>query len=376
MNFFKVRNLFAILLTVVFVSIVSCSRSAAHYNEVIDNAERIAPTDVDSAMSILDAIEPSEISIDSIRIKYHYLKAWGHMRQNRSMVADSLIESAHDYYLGKDVVRDMRSGTALAWYKFWVGDTPGAIALLDSLVGRMNVPDSLLVQTLRIRVLLGASEYQGDELVPLAKRLNQMETDSIRKLEAKYMLLNAYEYANKSDSALLIIDELIDFAKSRNLGEKHFQFMLERAQLLTELGREAESQQAIDYIFNNAGPDNGAADYLHLQRAINALNTANLSTAKRELAIADSFAIKLREADDVYYRSYSNLLNAMIDFKQSGRMKLSYVNGLNNRQQERFNRMEASQWESERGALQQESRAMALKVESEHKTVIIGIFRK
>lgn len=351
--------------------LTACSQSTSRLNSVLDDAERVMPTNADRAMAILDSIDPSELTVDSTIAKYHYLRAWGHMRQNRSMIGDSLVGTAYHYYRGKDVVRDMRSGTALAWYKFWVGDTPGAISLLDSLVGRMNVPDSLLVQTLRIRVLLGASEYQGDELVPLAKRLNQMETDSIRKLEAKYMLLNAYEYANKSDSALLIIDELIDFAKSRNLGEKHFQFMLERAQLLTELGREAESQQAIDYIFNNAGPDNGAADYLHLQRAINALNTANLSTAKRELAIADSFAIKLRKADDVYYRSYSNLLHAMIDFKQSGRMKLSYVNGLNNRQQERFNRMKASQWESERGALQQQTRALELKAESEHKTVII-----
>lgn len=52
-------------------------------------------------------------------------------------------------------------------------------------------------------------------------------------------------------------------------------------------------------------------------------------------------------------------------------MKLEHVNSLNNRQRERFNRMKASQWESERGALQQQSRALALKAENEHKTVVI-----
>ena len=50
-----------------------------------------------------------------------------------------------------------------------------------------------------------------------------------------------------------------------------------------------------------------------------------------------------------------------------------HINGLNNRQNERFNRMKASQWESERGALHQKNRAMTLKAESEHKTVIILI---
>lgn len=304
-------------------------------------------------------------------MKYLYLKAWGHMRQNRSMVSDSLLPKVHDYYSGKDAVKDIRSGTALAWYRFWVGDTPGAIAMLDSLVSLDNVPDTLMVQALRVRVLLGASEYQGEELLPLAKRLSEAETDSLRKLEAKYLLLNAYEYAGKCDSALMIIDSLIEFAKAKGLGEKHFQFLLERSQLLSELGRETESQQAIDYIFNHAGEKNGAADYLHMQSAINALNTGNLTAAKRELALADSCAAQLRKQDDIYYRSYSNLLHAMIDFKQSGRMKLSYVNGLNNRQQERYNRMKASQWETERGALREQTRALSLKAESEHKTVII-----
>ena len=61
----------------------------------------------------------------------------------------------------------------------------------------------------------------------------------------------------------------------------------------------------------------------------------------------------------------------MIDFKQNGKMKLGHVNGINNRQQERYNRAKASQWESERSALQQQSRALALKTESQHKTVVI-----
>jgi len=78
-------------------------------------------------MSMLDAVEPLELDVDSIRAKYHYLKAYGHMRQNRSMIGDSLITFAHSYYRDKYVVRDIRSGTALAWYKFWAGDMPKAI---------------------------------------------------------------------------------------------------------------------------------------------------------------------------------------------------------------------------------------------------------
>lgn len=353
--------------------IASCSRPMSRSNKDLDKAEKIMDVNADSALTMLDAIELSDLDIDSVRAKYIYLKAYGHIKRNRSMIADSLISFAHNYYRGKDIVRDIRSGISWAWYKFWVGDTYGAMAMLDSIGTLRNVPDSLMIQALRVRALLGASEYQGQQLIPVARRILDMETDSMRKIEAKYLLLSGYEYAGEIDSALYLTDQLIDYARSHKWGDKHFQFELERAQLLTEAGRNAESNRVLDDIFRKAGPENGAADYLHFQYAINALNTGDINRAARHLAMADSLALKLRKDDDSYFRSYSNLLNAIIDFKQTGKIKLTHISGLNNRQRERYNRMEASQWESERGALQQESRAQAHKAESRQKTVIILI---
>lgn len=367
------RKLIYVLSAIVVLGIVSCSKSMSRYDEEIDRAEQMMRTDTDSALSVLDAIDPSELEIDSLRAKYHFLKGYGHLKRNRSMIGDSLISYAHEYYRGKDVVRDIRSGMVFAWYKFWVGDTPGALAMLDSLAELPDVPDSLMVQVLRVRVLLGASEYQGKELIPYAKKFHELETDSMRKTEARYMLLSAYEYAGETDSALYLVDELIDYARDNRWGDKQFLFELERAQLLTENGRSGESDELIGEIFGKAGPDNGAADLLYFQYAINALNSGDVGRAARNLALADSVAGRLRKDDDAYYRSYSNLLHAIIDFKQTGRIKLMHINGLNNRQNERFNRVKASQWESERGALRQQNRALALKAESEHKTVIILI---
>lgn len=367
------RKLIYVLVAIVALGTASCSKSMSQYDKEIDQAEKMMLRNPDSALSMLDAIDASELKIDSLRAKYHFIKGYGHLKRNRSMIGDSLIVYAHDYYRGKDLVRDIRSGIVLAWYKFWVGDTPGAMTMLDSLAGLPDVPDSLMTQTLRIRVMLGASEYQGQQLIPYAKKLHELETDSLRKIEANYMLLTAYEYAGETDSALYLLDQLVDYARNHNWGDKHFMFELERAQLLTEKSRSAESDALIEEIFRKAGPDNGAADYLHFQYAINALNSGDITRASRHLALADSLAIKLRGDDDTYFRSYSNLLHAIIDFTQTGRIKLMHINGLNNRQGERYNRMKASQWESERGALHQQNWALALKAESEHKTVIILI---
>ena len=367
------RKLIYVLVAIVALGTASCSKSMSQYDKEIDQAEKMMLSNPDSALSMLDAIDASELKIDSLRAKYHFIKGYGHLKRNRSMIGDSLIIYAHDYYRGKNLVRDIRSGIVLAWYKFWVGDTPGAMTMLDSLAELPDVPDSLMTQTLRIRVMLGASEYQGQQLIPYAKKLHELETDSLRKIEANYMLLTAYEYAGETDSALYLLDQLVDYARNHNWGDKHFMFELERAQLLTEKSRSAESDALIEEIFRKAGPDNGAADYLHFQYAINALNSGDITRASRHLALADSLAIKLRGDDDTYFRSYSNLLHAIIDFTQTGRIKLMHINGLNNRQGERYNRMKASQWESERGALHQQNWALALKAESEHKTVIILI---
>ena len=366
------RQALIVMLVVIMSCVAACSDSASRQNKAIDEAERLMHVDTDSAIGILEDIDPSNLKADSLRAKFHYLLAYGHMRQNRSMIGDSLVGFAHKYYSGKDVVRDVRSGTAFAWYKFWVGDTPGAIAMFDSIVSLPNLPDSLVAPTLLVRVLLGASEYQGKILIPYAKRLVAIESDTLRQIEAKYMLLSAYENTEKLDSALLLSEELIDYARSQKWGEKHFMFELEQAQILGEMGRTDESNKVVERIFETSSPDNGAADLLHMQLAMNALNSGNLSLADKELAIADSFAVKLRKEDDTYYyRSYSNLLRAMIDFKQNGKMKVGHVNGFTNRQQERYNRAKASQWESERSALQQQSRSLALKAESQHKTVVI-----
>lgn len=360
-----------IYLFLVIVILASCSKSGVRRDKEISLAEQLMESNPDSALAILETIDPSDLKVDSLKARFHYLRAYSHLKANRSMIADSLISFAHNYYRGKDIVKDMRSGLALAWYKFWVGDTPGSIAMLDSLAELHDVPDSLMAQTLRIRVLLGASEYQGQQIIPLAKRLYQLETDSLRRTEAKYMLMGGYLYADMVDSALNIETELIDYARRHKLGDWEFQFTVERAQLLSEAGREDESDSLIGEIFRKAGPENGGADLLHFQYALNALNRGDVSSAVSHIAIADSLADKMRGDDDPYFRSYSNMLHAMVDLKRTGRVKLIQITGLNNRQTERFNRMKASQWESERGALNQQNRALALKAESRQKTVII-----
>ena len=89
------RHILYVMLVVIALCVVSCTDTASRYNKEINNAERLMQTNADSAMAILDYIDPTNLKVDSLRAKYHYLLAFGHMRQNRSMIGDSLVSFAH-----------------------------------------------------------------------------------------------------------------------------------------------------------------------------------------------------------------------------------------------------------------------------------------
>ena len=80
------------------VCLLSCGRKQADYNSVIDNAESVISVNPDSALSMLDAIEPAELTVDSIKAKYYYVMALAHDKKGNLMLSDSLINYSTEFY--------------------------------------------------------------------------------------------------------------------------------------------------------------------------------------------------------------------------------------------------------------------------------------
>lgn len=95
------RKIINLILFAFVLCIASCSKPMSRYDKEISHAEHLMRSNPDSALTILEAIDPSDIHADSLRAKLHYLKAYGHMSRNRSMIGDSLISFAYNYYRGK-----------------------------------------------------------------------------------------------------------------------------------------------------------------------------------------------------------------------------------------------------------------------------------
>lgn len=85
------RKLIYVLVAIVALGTASCSKSMSQYDKEIDQAEKMMLSNPDSALSMLDAIDASELKIDSLWAKYHFIKGYGHLKRNRSMIGDSLI---------------------------------------------------------------------------------------------------------------------------------------------------------------------------------------------------------------------------------------------------------------------------------------------
>ena len=75
----------------------SCSQSS-RFDKIMDNAETIAMENPDSALYLLGTIDPDELAVDSLKAKYHLIKASIHDSHGHLMLSDSLIKFSADYY--------------------------------------------------------------------------------------------------------------------------------------------------------------------------------------------------------------------------------------------------------------------------------------
>lgn len=353
------------------VSMVSCSRSP-QYRQTLSDAERLATIDPDKALKMLKGVELSDIKEDSLRALYAVVVASAHKAGENSMASDSLVRYAFEYYKGRNNDRFLQAGDLYALNRFWAGDGKGALELIDSLIRLPNVTDNRMIELLRSRIGIGGAEFDCNRNIEYIKKLQSLDKDSSYQIEYKYQLCENYQFAGHGDSALVIIDELIDYARLNHLGEAHFKYTYEKIGILEELRRYKESNDVADYVLEHA-PYNSAIPYLRFWKALNYFNIGDYPQSCRELAIADSCAEGRTDVDNNYYESFAGPLREFLKYRRYGVIGISQLATLNNAQHERLNRIELTRLEAEQNALKQENRALSLKAQNERKTAIIII---
>lgn len=359
------------ILVLVAIGMISCSRSAQQ-RQVISEAERIVYSYPDSALHLLEDIDPKNLKEDSLMGLYAIVVGTAHKVGENSMVADSLTRFAFEYYRDNDFKRFLQAGDLYALHKFWLGEGNGSLSLLDSLIVLPNVPKDSKITLLRTRMLIGGAEFDCKRNISFIRELQSLDTVSSHQTEYLYQLCENYQYAGKNDSALILIDELIDCAQRNHLENDQFKYTYEKVGILEELGRYEESNRLVDYILEHA-PHNSAIPYLRFWKALNYFNLGNFTKSQQHLTYADSCAVSRDDVDNNYYESFAAPLREFLKYRKDGTIGISQLAIFNNSLRNQYQRMEFTRLESDKNILKSENRALTFKSQSERKTYIIVI---
>ncbi|MCC8039376.1 MAG: LuxR C-terminal-related transcriptional regulator [Bacteroidales bacterium] len=365
------RKLLYITILALTVGLSACSRSARQ-KQILVEAERIAAMYPDSALALVSDIDAQDLKDADNKALYATVIATVNNVKESSMAGDSLIRFAYNFYRGNDKERFLRSGNLYAMHLFWMGEGMASLAVLDSLLATPNLPDSIEIELLQTRTGIGGSLFDCKRNICYIKRLQKLDNNTEAQLDYKYQLCENYQFAGQSDSALTLIDELIEYAKVHQLAEDQFKFTYEKVGILEEKGRYAESNALVDYIWSHA-PDYSSNSFLHYWKALNYFNLGDFKNSQHHLAIADSSAITSTDIDRDYYESFARPLREYLAYKQSGVIKLTQLAFANNLQQHKSNRIETNRRQAEQNSLMVENRALELKAENQRKTAIIII---
>lgn len=353
------------------VCLLSCTRQQSHYNEIIDNAELVIYDNPDSALSLLESIEPIELKVDSIKAKYYYVMALAHDTQGNLMLSDSLISFSFDFYKNRDIKRSIGSATLLASYQYKIGESEAAIKMLDSLSRLENVADSLLIFPLSKNAYLWTKIYDESNR-SIIRRLMSIDKDSTNQSLYKYWLYSDYLFDDKIDSALIVLNELIDNAVIERSSAKQFRYEYEKIGTLEEMGRYSESLSLADKLLTKAA-GNSVEHYLHLWKSLALFNTGNMDEALQELAKADSCASAISDAEKGYYNSFTYFFNTILDYRNTGKLSMIRMAKINNRQKDCLLRTQAVQREAEQSAWEIENKRLILKAKNDRQIAISGI---
>lgn len=361
------KIIFLLLFVIIFI-ITSCSKSMSQYDDEISLAEELIQCNPDSALTILKAIDPTELTLDSIKAKYYYVMTSVRDGQNHLAHSDSMINFSNDYYRGKNLKRSIRSTTLLASYNYHMGKKESALRALDSLASLKYVPDSLLIEPLRKRIQMG--NYEDNELC--IRRLITIDKNPTWQPKYKHQLYFSLLINGKNDSSLVVLDELINSTDPDNEAEKRFLYEFEKIYTLIALTRYAESISLADSLMNKC-MDDSAVPYILLWKSLAMLNMHDTKGFAVELAKVDSLALNTSTDERRYINSFTNFLHTVHDYQITGKVNILPFAKINNTLRDNLFNSQRLQQEAIQCSIEIDNQRQILKLRNDRQTNMLII---
>ena len=363
------RPLIYLVLIALLAIFASCSKSGSQYDNELSQAERLMENNPDSALAILEAIDPAELTVDSVKAKYYYVMAFAHDGQSRIALSDSMISFSNEYYRDKNIRRSIRSATLLASYKFHVGKRHTALGLLDSISSIKDVPDSLLIDPLSKQVQLTAYDNDNEMYI---RRLMAIDKRPERQSQYKFWLYFSLLFNGKSDEALDVMNDLINSTSAEDESRQRFIYEYEKLDVLIESGRYDESVHRVDSLIK-ACADKSTIPYILIWKSLAKLNMRDFAGSAAELAKADSLALNIPTDERRYFNSFALIVRTVLDYQSTGKVSFLPFAKIYNSQRDNLFDAQYLQQEATRRALELENQRLILKSKNDRQTAMIII---
>lgn len=280
-------------------------------------ASRLAAERPDSAYIILRDIDYSSLRADSLKAEYILTRAMVNLRLRRSLITDTLLDDAVDYYISAgDTARWVVATQLLAGYDFMRGDSEAASRRLEDMARQVNSPELLwdtymhmLEFSLYNDDYAGACDY-SDRLLRQTDVPGQILKFGASKAASFYF---DGDYAR----ALAVFDSIIGTgAAEKARPEVAREFYFDYAEVLDGAGHSSEAIALLDSLYRGSEAlDEVAKVTRNVTLAQFYANSGDLDKAKELLDSVNHEATQ--SVFEIY--SYISMLKAAIQFRETGR---------------------------------------------------------
>lgn len=312
------------LVTFIMASIaVSCSNSQQH-SQIISDAKRIVDEHPDSAYVLLKKVDFNGLTDNESKALYALTHAKANMYMGHSLVTDTIILIAINYYKEKgDTTAYIEAVKAQAHHLRSVELKEEAFSLIDSVASDM--PKKF--QKLLNQDLLGFSFSDKDYIrsLDIINRQIQLADDNKERLNFEIKKITPLVALGKSSDAVVLCDSLFALPEAPETGSAEWLYL--RINYAAALGERRETSTKAVEILNdaiermNGAPAEKLAEFyvpmINLQ-----LNSGNIGEADKYVNIIDNLNIDFFDRDPVA-ASYLEFLKIVLDYEHNGALSLS-----------------------------------------------------
>lgn len=293
-------------------------------SRLLETSARIVDERPDSAYMLLKNLDFNNLKDKKLKADYALTRAKANMYMGRSLVTDTLLSQAVDFYKAVgDTASHIESVIAQANHLRSLERKDEAWALIDSLVNDMPCD----IQRQLNQVLLGFSFSDKDnaKALMIIDRQIKLAHDGSERLNFEIKKITPLVTLNRSKDAVALCDSLFALPDAPEEGSNDWLYM--RINYAAALGEHREtSPQAVAILkdvlgrMKNVPSDKLVEFYIPMVNL--QLNSGNINEATKYTNLVDSLDSDIFDRDPVA-ASYLEFLKIVLDYEHNGALSLS-----------------------------------------------------